>query len=402
MDWTLFRRPNGRTAFAAAVIGGLLAASACSSSSGGSSGAASGGASGANSGTIKVVGIEPLTGPAAFAGIDAQKGYELAIQEINDQGYLGGGKKISVSWEDTQGSIPTAASETASVIADQSVSAAFGSVSSQEAVAQSPLAQKAGLPIVYTQAGSAGVVVGDYTYRATPLMSSYYPDIKKYMQQNGWKSIGIIYTNISETLQEIGSTTLPQIASELGMTVTKSVVTTESTQDFSAAIQQVLASKPDVVSVLEIGAANPTAMTELRQAGYTGPVLGNSGASAGNLKPAGKDGAGMVWPVDFDASQTAASSQKFVSDYKAKYGVAPANYAAEAYDAAWFLARSIKDAGSANRAKIKAGMAQAAAGTTNGALGENLTWTNGTINTPGVVVEWDGTGTKLLYSSTGS
>ena len=402
MDWTLLRRPKSRTAFAAAVIGGLLAASACSSSSGGSSGAASGGASGASSGTVKVVGIEPLTGPAAFAGIDAQKGYELAVQEINDQGYLGGGKKISVSWEDTQGSIPTAASETASVIADNSVSAAFGSVSSQEAVAQSPLAQKSGLPIVYTQAGSAGVVVGDYTYRATPLMSTYYPDIKKYLQENGWKSVGIIYTNISETLQEIGSTTLPQIASELGMKVTKSVVTTESTQDFSAAIQQVLASKPDVVSILEIGAANPTAMTELRQAGYTGPVLGNSGASAGNLKPAGKDGAGMVWPVDFDSSQTAASSQKFVSDYKAKYGVAPANYAAEAYDAAWFLARSIKDAGSADRAKIKAGMAQAAAGTTNGALGENLTWTHGTINTPGVVVEWDGTGTKLLYSSTGS
>src|SRR5690242_15144829 len=96
MDWTLLRRPKSRTAFAAAVIGGLLAASACSSSSGGSSSAASGGASGASSGTVKVVGIEPLTGPAAFAGIDAQKGYELAIQEINNQGYLGGGKKISV------------------------------------------------------------------------------------------------------------------------------------------------------------------------------------------------------------------------------------------------------------------------------------------------------------------
>lgn len=405
MDWTLFRRPNRRTAFAVSALGVLLAASACSTSGGGSTSAS--GASSANSGggipsTINVVGIEPLTGPAAFAGIAAQKGYELAIQEINDQGFLGAGKKISVSWDDTQGSIPTAASETASVIADKGVSAAFGSVSSQEAVAQSPLAQKAGLPIIYTQAGSAGVVIGNYTYRATPLMSSYYPDIKKYMQQNGWKSIGIIYTNIAETLQEIGSQTLPQIAGQLGMKVTKSVVTTATTQDFSAAIQQVLASKPDVVSILEIGASNPTAMTELRQAGYTGPVLGNSGASAGNLKPAGKNGVGMVWPVDFDAKQTAPSSQKFVSDYEAKYNAAPTNYAAEAYDAAWFLARAIKDAGSADRVQLKDGMAKAASGTTNGALGENLTWTNGTINTPGVVVEWDGTGTKLLYSSSGS
>lgn len=396
MDWNAFRRPRRKAALVIVAAVSLMATAACGSNDDSAS------ASGGIPSTVKVVGIEPLTGPAAFAGLAAQKGYELAIKQINEQGFLGSGKKIEVSWKDTKGDAATAASEMTAAIADKSVAATFGSVSSQEAVAQSPLAQKAGLPVIYTQAGSDGVVIGDYTYRATPLMSSYYPIMKKYIEDNGWKSIGIIYTNISPTLEEIGTKTLPDLADETGMEVTKSVETTSSTQDYSSAIKQVLDTDPDVVSILEIGAANPTAMTQLRQAGYTGKVLGNSGASAGNLKPAGQDGAGMAWPVDFDPSQEAPSSQQFVKDYTAEYGEAPLNYAAEAYDAAWFLARSIKDAGSASRDGIKDGMKTESDKTADGALGSDLAWKDGTIEVPGVVVEWDGTEAKLLYAADGS
>ena len=225
-----------------------------------------------------------------------QQGLPVGGQEINASNLLGG-SKIELELKDTKSEAQTAASEVSSAVADKKVAAVFGSVSSTEAVAMSPIAQKQGLPIVYTQAGSSGVVVGDYTYRATPLMSSYYPILKKYLQQQGWKSVGIIYTQLTPTLQEIGSKTLPDLAKELGMTVTGSIATPATTQDFTAPIAQILNGKPDVVSILQVGASNPTAMKQLRQAGYTGPVLGNSGASAGNLKPAGADGSGMVWPV---------------------------------------------------------------------------------------------------------
>ena len=393
MNWNAFRRPRRKGALAIVAVAALLATAACGSDDDSASGG------GGIPSKVKVVGIEPLTGPAAFAGLSAQKGYDLAIKQINDQEFLGSGKEIDISWKDTKGDAATAASEMTAAIADRDVAATFGSVSSQEAVAQSPLAQKAGLPVIYTQAGSDGVVVGDYTYRATPLMSSYYPIMKKYIEDNGWTSIGIIYTNISPTLDEIGSKTLPALAEETGMEVTKSVETTSATQDYSAAIQQVLDTDPDVVSILQIGAANPTAMTQLRQAGYTGKVLGNSGASAGNLKPAGADGAGMAWPVDFDPSQEAPSSQQFVEDYTAEYGEPPLNYAAEAFDAAWFLARSIKTAGDASRDGIKDGMKTEAGKTEDGALGSDLVWKDGTIEVAGVVVEWDGTGNQLLYAA---
>ena len=391
------RIPRSRRAVVALSTAGLLlSVAACGGGSDSSSSGSSGSGGGSLPATIKVVGTEPETGPAAFAGLSAEKGYKLAVKQINDQHFLGKSTTIDLSFQDTKGQIPTAAASVSSALADKSVSAVFGSVSSQEAVAQAPIAQKGSLPIVFTQAGSDGVVIGNYTYRATPLMATYYPLLKKYVQENGWKSVGVIYTNASPTLVQVATESIPK----LGLTVTKSIATTATTQDFSAPIQQVLATKPDVVSILQVGAANPTAMTQLRQAGYTGAVLGNSGASAGNLKPAGQDGANMVWATDFNYQQTAESSQKFVTDYKAEYNENPLQYAAEGYDAAWFLARSIKEAGSADRAKIATGMAAEAKKTTNGALGENLTWKDGTIQVPGSAIQWTGTDEKLLYSAT--
>jgi branched-chain amino acid transport system substrate-binding protein len=339
-----------------------------------------------------VVSINPETGPAAFAGLSAEDGFRLAVKEINEEKFLGENTTLEVTYKDTKGQIPTAASELSTAIADQGVSAVYGSVSSQEAVAQSPLAQNAGMPIIYTQAGSEGVVIGDATYRATPLMKTYYPVLQDYVDENGWKTVGVIYSP-TPTLEEVAKTSL----TDLGLEVLTSLNAPLTTQDYTSSIQQVLDADPDVVSLLLVGASNPTAMTQLRQAGYDGPVLGNLGASAGNLSPAGADGAGMVWATDFHPDQDIASTQEFVKAYTAEYDEAPLNYAAEGYDAAWFLARAIKEAGSAERADIIKGMGTVAGEPFTGALGEDLEWKDGTIQVPGAAVEWTGTESKLLY-----
>jgi branched-chain amino acid transport system substrate-binding protein len=386
-----------RAGVAAAAAGLMLSVAACGGDSGGGTSGGGGGSEGGSlPETIKFVSINPETGPAAFAGLSAEDGFRLAVKEINEEGFLGENTTIEVEFKDTGGQIPTAASELSTAIADQSVSAVYGSVSSQEAVAQSPLAQQAGLPIIYTQAGSEGVVIGDATYRMTPLMSSYYPALQDFVDENGWESVGVIFAP-TPTLEEVAKKSIPA----LGLEVLAEVGTTPTTQDFSPAIRQILDANPDVVSLLLVGAANPTAMTQLRQAGYDGPVLGNAGASAGNLTPAGPDGAGMVWATDFHPAQEIESSQKFVEAYNEEYGEDPLNYAAEGYDAAWFLARAIKEAGSAERADIIKGMAAVAEEPWTGALGEDLEFKDRTIQVAGAAVEWTGTESKLLYAAEG-
>jgi branched-chain amino acid transport system substrate-binding protein len=286
-------------------------------------------------------------------------------------------------------------------IADKSYAAIFGPVSSNEAVAVAPIADRGKTPIIFTQAGSAGVVIGDYTFRATPPMSSYYPRVGDYLQEKNVKTMSVIYNASLPTLKEIGEKVLPGMANKLGFKILSSTAVQQTTQDFTAPISKLVGEKPDAAAILLVGAQNPTAMKQLRQAGFKGTVLGNSGAGAGNLKPAGADGAGMTWPADFSASQKGQATQNFVKAYQAKYnGENPLNYAAEGYDAAWWLARALKDAGSADRASIHKGLVNVAKAGFEGAMGK-LTFEGNDMRVPGVVVQWDGTKEVLLkdYSS---
>jgi branched-chain amino acid transport system substrate-binding protein len=388
-------RPFTRTAKGALIATALLLAAACGQSVAG----AGGGGPQTGEGLppeVRVVNTNPLSGPVALVGEYANRGYDLALHEINSSNYLGD-TKITMKKLDTAGEAQTAASQTTQAVANEKASVLIGSVLSSDAVAQAPIAQKAKTPIVFTQAGSEGVVIGDYTYRMTPLMSEYFPVIKSFIRQQGWKSLGIIYTVSTPTLQEIGEKTLPAIAKDLGMEVTGSVATQTTTQDFSAAVSQVLRDDPDGVALLQVGASNVTAMRQLRQAGYSGPVIGNSGAGYGSLKPAGEAGADMYWPSDFHYQQDLPQSKDFVKDYEKKYGEPPLNYSAEAYDAMWFIARALKVADSAERQDIQQAMDTVTSKPWTGALGQGLSWDDHDISVPGVVVRWNGDQEQLLY-----
>jgi branched-chain amino acid transport system substrate-binding protein len=396
-DWNrdASRAARGRLAAGLAVLS-LATLAGC-----GSAGAGGGGPQ-AGDGlpeTVKVMASVPLTGPAAFAGAEAEKGYKMAAEEINDSGFLGDGVKLEIDIRDTQASVQKAASDMTAAVTGQDVSAVLGSLSSGEAVAQSPIAEKQKMPIVYIQAGAPGVVLGDYTYRFPTPMSSYYDILGQKIEEEGWKSIGIVYAPWIPTLKELGENAIPAIADDLGIDITASVATQQTTQDFSAPIEQVLKTDPDAVALLQIGPANATAMKQLRQAGYDGLVLGNSSAGAGSLEPAGESGAGMIWPVDFAPGSEDPSSVEFVEKYRSTHdGEDPYPYAAEAHDAVWFVARALKEADSANREDVKDAMADLAGGNWTGALGTDLPFEDNSLLVKGIVIEWDGKGEKVLYS----
>ena len=61
------------------------------------------GCSKADSDTIKIGGVFPLSGPVAVYGIEAKNGIELAIEEINAAGGVNG-KMLELVGEDDEGS----------------------------------------------------------------------------------------------------------------------------------------------------------------------------------------------------------------------------------------------------------------------------------------------------------
>lgn len=383
------RRSRLRT-FATIGIGSLLLA-ACGA-----------GAEGVGDGDlpdqVKIVSVTDQTGVTAYVGSSQLKGVELAIEQINEQNYLGD-TELVLEKRDSASDTQTAVSQTTEALTDRSVSALIGPVLSAHAVAVAPLVERAKLPTIFTQSGSEGVVIGDYTYRATAPMETYFVKALEGLQDQGVETVSVLYNAGNVTLAELGERTIPDGQDTYGYEILSSTAVQATTQDFSTTATRIAGEQPDAVIVLLVGAGNSTAMTQLRQAGYDGPVVGNPAAGAGNLAPAGPAGAGMSWATDFSFHQTAPSSQEFVEAYRAKYnGENPLNYAAEGYDATWMIAHAIENAGGASRDDIQRGLADVVSQGFDGALG-SVRFEGNDMRVDGVLVEWNGTEEILIEDS---
>lgn len=384
-------------ATAALVLAAGLAA--CTAPGGDTGAPASGdGGGGAGQGlppTIKILSTRALTGPVSFAGINAQKGIDLAVERVAKDGLLGA-STLEIETKDVAASTQEAASAASQAIADPSYAAILGPEASAQAAAVSPVAQSSGMPVVYVQAGSEGVLLGEYTFRVTPPAESYFGVIGDHLSQEGVTTASVLFNSGNPTLAELGQTVVPEIGAQHGFQVVGSAGVEVTAQDFTTAASQIAGQAPDVAFLMLTGPQSPVAITQLRQAGFTGEVVGMSAMGAGNLAPAGEQAAGAVWPTNFTATQTAPSSQEFVQAYRAKYGgEVPNNYAAEAYDAVWFLARGIAMANSTDRPAVQQGLDAVAQEGFAGAQGD-LTFDGHDARVPGVLVRWDGAAEAVL------
>jgi branched-chain amino acid transport system substrate-binding protein len=382
-----------------AVIASLALVAACGGASGDTDGDAAPGDGAAAEGSIpseiKLMGIYDTTGPIAYAGVGASKGAHLAIEEIEAQGYLGDGVTISLQEVDTANEIERAASEVAKAVANPDVMAIFGPVASQQAATVAPVVEQAKVPTIFNQAGSDGVVIGDYTFRATAPMGTYYDIAAEFLADEGLTDVAVFYNATFPTFAELGESIFPDLAKENGLTITDSLPVQSTTQDFAAQAQQIANADPDAVVMLLIGPQSVTAMTQLRQAGYEGQIVATSVQAAGNVAEAGAAAEGLVYPVDFSTVQEDAKAVAFTEAFTKKYGEAPDPYAAEGYDAMWWLAHAIKTSGDASREGIQKGLQQVATEGFEGAMGK-LTFEGNDVRVPGVMVRWTGDGEELV------
>lgn len=382
-----------------ACIAAALVVSACSSSkSDPSSNSSSTQSATSLPDTVNLVSIKDETGPNAIPGIATNKGSQLAVDEINSTHFLGN-TQLHLDLKDTAGATKTAASETGAAIANSRYAAIVGPIASDQAVAVAPIAEKGSLPVVFTQSTSDGIVIGDYTFRATAPQTTFMDRTAAYLKAKNVKQVGLIYTSSNPANVQVATKTVPSFEDEYGFKVSSKQGITSNTIDFSAPVAKLLDSKPDAIGMFLVGPLFAPCAKALRQAGFKGVIFSLQAAGGGNLKPAGADGEGIVWATDFDAQMPETSSQKFVKLYSEKYnGDQPLNFAAEGYDAVWWIARAIKDQNSATREAIQKGLASVAKTGFDGAMGK-LTFEGNDMRVAGMLVQWDGTKQVLVPSS---
>jgi len=344
-------------------------------------------------GEIVIPSIDSMTGPAAFAGILAEKGADLAVAEINESGYLGEGVTLKIDVKDDTTAPDVAASEFSKLAADPNVAVVLGPVISSGGVQVSPLAEDAGLPIVYTQAGSPGVVIGDYTFRMTPPMDSYWPGVTPWVEENGVQTIGVSYDNANATLIATAEGAVPKVAEAGGAEIVESIGLPTDTTDYKAPVDKILAANPDAVATLTTGANNNTIISLLADQGFTaenGKVLLGFAGIQNNLTEIGDAGYGVSYASIFDLATENADSIKFIEAYKNFHGEDAANYGAERYDAVYLIADGMLAAcNSTDRQAVRDGIAEVTSQPRTGALG-SFSFEAQDIRVEPFITYWDG------------
>lgn len=385
---TMKRRVMQATAAMASIT--LLA-----SCGGGGGDAEANGGEGEVANEINLTGIFDTTGPIAYAGVGASRGIQLAIDQIEEEGFLGDDVTINYSETDTANEIERATSEVNRAISDESINAIFGPVASQQAAAVAPMAEEAGAPIIFNQAGSEGVVIGDYTFRGTAPMETYYDIAAEHLADEGLTDVVVLYNATFPTFAELGENAFPELAEEHGLNIVDSYAAQDNTQDFTSQAQSITSTDPDAVVMLLIAPQSVTALQQLGQAGYDGQITATSVQAAGNVTEAGSHAEGLIYPVDFSPAQEGEMATDFVEAYTEEYGEAPDQYAAEGYDSMWWVARGIEASGDSSRDGIQQGMQQLTEEGFEGVMGD-LEFEGNDIRVPGVLVEWDGSEENLV------
>ena len=368
------------------------AATAASTSSAATSAASSPATGGSLPSSIAVTAIQDLTGAVGAVGIATQNGMNLAVKQINASGMLGS-TQLSINYKDTATTSAQAVSLMSAAAASDSV-AIFGPVSSQESVAMAPIAQTSKVPTIFTQSGADGVIAaGNFNFRVTAPQAGFQPKLIAYLTAHNIKSVDLLYDTDVPTTKGLAENTLPPLLKAANITLKNPYGIQTTTTDISAYVSKIAGENPDAVGISDTNPGVSPAIIALRNAGYKGLIFGGSSFGAASLKAAGAQAKGVVWTTDFDPQSTFPQTVKFVADYKAAYGSAPVNYAAEGFDAVYLLAYGLKDTtGGLTRTTLQAGLTTAAKAGFSGALGQ-LTFEGNDLREAGYVETFDGAGT---------
>lgn len=109
--------------------------------------------------TIKIGFFGPLTGPFAGLGIEAKKGVDLAVNEINGSGGIKG-KKIELISYDDRGNRAEAVAVVRKLIEQDKVIAIVNGSLSLTSIAAAPVVNAAKTPMIVAYANAVGIVKG--------------------------------------------------------------------------------------------------------------------------------------------------------------------------------------------------------------------------------------------------
>ena len=329
------RRGTAVVAFAVASL-----AAGCGSSS----------VSSGSSSSIPLGAVFSLTGPGSVYGPQQRDAAQLAVDQINAKGGVDG-RKLSLTVLDDASDKQQSEQDTQRLIQQDNAVALLGPTLSNSAVAAHPLADKLHTPMLAVS--TTGLhIVGDCPYPCTYVFrdslgeaSAIPANIRTYVAAAHPKTAVLLYPN-DDKFSVDGAAIVEHTAPAVGIKLLGTIQFSKTETDLTPYVTEAVQKHPDVIFITSLGAIPSEIMTAARQQGFKGKFLGGNGFnSAAVSKAAGESGVGAQSASAYYSGNPSPLNTQFVTAYRQQYGIAPDQFAAQAYTGVLILADALKRAG---------------------------------------------------------
>jgi branched-chain amino acid transport system substrate-binding protein len=288
---------------------------------------------------ITIGAVLPLTGDAAHWGIPPRDAAELAIDEINNAGGIGG-RRLKLVVEDDRCQPAEGVSAFNRIMATATPAAILGAVCSSVTLAIAPLAEARKTVLISPASTSPKVTTaGDFIFRVIPSRSLRGRIFAEYLyHERGLRRLAVLYINNEGGIG--GSSSFKAQFTQLGGVVVDEETYEQGATDVRAQLAKIKDANADGVMV---GSYPPDTVLVLRQArelSLQQPLFFTTEAVQNPevLRDAGEAANGAVYILAAPASGQA--PDRFVDAYETKFGKKPELFAAEGYD----IVRLVSDA----------------------------------------------------------
>lgn len=309
--------------------------------------------------TVTIGAIFGLSGPISIYGSVQNQGVSLAVEEINASGYLGEGTTLEVIFEDSNGDAEQAINAMTKLVEQDGVTAVLGPTLSTEAFAADPVAQENGVPVMGVSNTASGITdMGDFVFRNSLPESSVIPGtIAQATEILGLEEVGVLYGDDDDfTLS--GYDVFIEALEENAVTILGEETFARGDVDFSAQLTNLLANDPDALIVSALAAEAIGIISQARELGFDGPIIGGNGLNSPQvLTESGDASENVIVGAAWNVASPDPLSVTFAEAFEAAYGNQPDQFATQAYTGAWLMATAIRCADSDEPAAVRDALA---------------------------------------------
>ncbi|MCI8375145.1 MAG: ABC transporter substrate-binding protein [Lachnospiraceae bacterium] len=295
---------------------------------------------------IKIGGIGPTTGGASAYGIAVQRGMEIAVEEINGAGGIGG-VQIELNFQDDEHD-PEKSVNAYNTLKDWGMQVLIGSVTSNPCIAVAEQTYNDNMFQLTPSGTAVKCVQYDNAFRMCFSDPNQGLESAKYIGENGLATkVAVIYDSSDPYSVGIYEAFRAEAANQNIEIVSDAAFTADNRTDFSTAVQGAKNAGAELLYMPFYYTEASLVLAECSKQSYAPLFFGVDGMD-GILSVENFDASlaeDLMYMAPFVANSDDEMVKSFVGKYQEKYGEIPNQFAADAYDCVYVVKAAMEEAG---------------------------------------------------------